>query len=59
MHARGYNKGRHAREKGEGQMMAFLCLEASQPGRSSYRLALGLYVPPGMASVLLLLLRLF
>jgi hypothetical protein len=40
-------------------MLAFFSLEASQPGRSSYRLALGVYVPPGLASMVLLLSRLF
>ena len=43
----------------EQAMMAFLVLEASQPGRSCYRLSLGVMIPPGMASVVLLLLRLF
>ncbi len=40
-------------------MMAFLILEASQPGRKSYRLAMGVFIPPAMASVVLMLLRLF
>jgi hypothetical protein len=58
MHARGYIKGRHAREK-ESHMLAFLCLEASQPGRRCYRLALGVFIPSGLASVVIILSRLF
>lgn len=40
-------------------MLVSLCLEASQPGRSSYRLAVGVYIPLGLSSVLTLLSRLF
>jgi len=44
--------------KGEA-MTALLILEASQPGRSCYRLSLGVFIPPGLVSAVLLLFRLF
>jgi hypothetical protein len=47
------------REKKEKAMLAFLSLEASQPGRRCYRLALGVFIPSGLASVVLMLSRLF
>lgn len=47
------------RENKERAMLAFLCLEASQPGRKCYRLALGVFIPPEVASVVILLSRLF
>jgi hypothetical protein len=58
MHARGYIKGRHAREK-ERAVQAILFLEASQPGRTSYRLVLGVYIPLSLVSVVVSLSRLF
>jgi len=38
--------------------MAFLVLEATRPNGSHYRLSLGWIIPPGVASVMLLLARL-
>jgi hypothetical protein len=39
-------------------MFVFLLLEASQPCGKSYRLALGGFVPPGLVSLVVLLMRL-
>jgi hypothetical protein len=40
-------------------MLVFLYLEASQPNGVSYRLGLGCLVPPKLASMMVMLLRLF
>jgi hypothetical protein len=40
-------------------MIVFLYLEASQPCGSVYRLGLGCRVPPKLASMIFLLVRLF
>lgn len=40
-------------------MSVFLVLEASQPCGSHCRLVVGGFIPPSMASVIVLLLRLF
>jgi hypothetical protein len=40
-------------------MLVFFYLEASQPSGTSYRLGLGCYVPPKLASMMVLLIRLF
>jgi hypothetical protein len=40
-------------------MSVFLVLEASQPCGSHYRLVVGGYIPPRVASMIMLLLRLF
>jgi hypothetical protein len=47
-----------AREK-EKQVIAFLALEASKSNGSYYRLVLGVKIPPRVASVIMLLARLF
>jgi hypothetical protein len=44
----------------EGALMgAFLLFEAKQPSGSHYRLAIGCFLPPNLASAILLLMRLF
>jgi hypothetical protein len=43
----------------ERHMLVFLYLEASQPCGKSYRLGLGCYLPPQLASMIVMLLRLF
>jgi hypothetical protein len=48
----------HALEKG-GHMLVFLYLEASQPSGATYRIGLGCFVPPKLASMVVLLIRLF
>jgi hypothetical protein len=40
-------------------MFVFLCLEARQPNGAAYRLGLGCYLPPKLASMIVVLLRLF
>jgi hypothetical protein len=40
-------------------MKMFLVLEASQPNGATYRLALGCVVPPGLLSMVAVLMRLF
>lgn len=40
-------------------MLVFLYLEASQPCGTSYRLGLGWVIPPKMASMMVMLVRLF
>ena len=40
-------------------MFVFLFLEASQPNGAVYRVGLGCLVPPQLASIVLLLFRLF
>ena len=40
-------------------MLVFLYLEASQPNGTSYRLGLGCLVPPKLASMVALIVRLF
>jgi hypothetical protein len=43
----------------EGTMIVFLYLEASRPNGETYRLGLGCLVPPKLASMVVLLIRLF
>jgi hypothetical protein len=40
-------------------MIVFLSLEASQPNGANYRLVLGCLVPPRLASMVAVLIRLF
>ena len=40
-------------------MLVFFYLEASQPNGATYRLGLGCFVPPKLASMVVLLVRLF
>ena len=40
-------------------MLVFFYLEASQPCRTSYRLGLGWFIPPKLASMVVMLVRLF
>jgi hypothetical protein len=40
-------------------MLVFLCLEARQPSGATYRVGLGCFVPPRLASMMVLLIRLF
>jgi hypothetical protein len=40
-------------------MIVFLYLEATQPSGATYRLGLGCFVPPKLASMVLMLIRLF
>jgi hypothetical protein len=40
-------------------MLVFFCLEASQPDGTKYRLGLGCLVHPRLASMVILLMRLF
>jgi hypothetical protein len=40
-------------------MGVFLFLEASQPCGRTYRLGLGCFIPPNLASMMILLVRLF
>jgi hypothetical protein len=40
-------------------MGVFLILEASQPSGATYRLGLGCFVPPKLASMVVMLMRLF
>jgi len=40
-------------------MFVFLVLEASQPSGRSYRLVVGCVLPPTLASMMILLMRLF
>jgi hypothetical protein len=58
MHDVGYTKGPRAIET-ESAMVVFLYLEASQPCGTSYRLGLGCLIHPKLASVIIVLLRLF
>ena len=43
----------------EEHMLVFFYLEASQPSGATYRMGLGCYVPPKLASMVVLLVRLF
>ena len=40
-------------------MLVFLYLEARQPNGVAYHLGLGCFVPPNLASMIVMLLRLF
>jgi len=40
-------------------MGVFLLFEARQPSGGSYRLAVGCFLPPNLASMVVLLMRLF
>ena len=40
-------------------MGVFLFLEASQPSGTIYRLGIGCFVPPNLASMVVMLIRLF
>lgn len=40
-------------------MLVFLYLEARQPSGATYRLGLGCLVPPKLASMVMMLIRLF
>jgi hypothetical protein len=40
-------------------MFVFLCLEARQPNGTTYRLGLGCFMPPKLASMVVVLIRVF
>jgi hypothetical protein len=40
-------------------MLVFFFLEASQPSGTTYRLGLGCFMPPKLASMVIMLIRLF
>ena len=43
---------------GGAHMIVFFYLEASQPSGATYRMGLGCFVPPKLASMVVLLIRL-
>ena len=47
-----------SRKREENTMLVFLYLEASEPSGTTYRLGLGCFVPPKLASMVFLLIRL-
>jgi hypothetical protein len=51
-------KDPRARDK-ENMMFVFLWLEARQPSATTYRFGFGWFVPPKLASMVVMLIRLF
>jgi len=49
----------HSHHREENTMLVFLYLEARQPNGVAYHLGLGCFVPPNLASMIVMLLRLF
>lgn len=54
----GYRKGPSRTKDEEAPLGVFFLFEASQPSGRRYRLAIGCFVPPNLASLVLLMMRL-